>query len=82
MYEKLTVAYDAANAYANKANDGKVFSYTLLDKNFREVWSGFCTNVQRRYDPCYDCNEVSFTDTNTHQNLCVKQFYVRIKEVN
>lgn len=82
MYRQMTAAYDAANAYANKENADKVFAYTLLDEKFREVWSGFCANVRRRYDSCYDCNEVSFTDIDTRQTLCVQQFYVRMKEVN
>ena len=82
MYEKITASYDAANARANKANAEKVFEYTILDANFRAVESGFCTNVRRHYDPCYDCNEVSFIDTETKQCFCVPQFYVRMKEVN
>lgn len=82
MYEQMTAAYDEANAYANSVNREKVFAYTILDESFREIKSGFCTNVQRKYCPCYDCNEVSFTDIDTHQNICVSQFYVRMMEVN
>ena len=81
MYKQMTASYDEANARANSTNAEKVFAYTLLNENFREVWSGFCTNVQRRYDPHNDCNEISFTDTETKQRLCVQQFYVRMKEV-
>jgi hypothetical protein len=81
MYQLMTASYDEANARANSTNANKVFAYTILDKDFHEVESGFCTDVRRHYDPCYDCNEVSFTDIDTHQVRCVQQFYVRMKEV-
>ncbi len=82
MYEKMTASYHEANARANSTNEEKVFEYTILDKDFREVETGFCTNVQRRYDPCYDFNWVSFTDINTRKTRCICQFYVQMKEVN
>ena len=82
MYKQMIASYNEANARANMANAEKVFAYTLLDKDFREVESGFCTNVRRHYDPCYDCNEVSFIDIDTRQIIAIQQFYVRMKEVN
>lgn len=82
MYEKMTAAYHESNAYANSINKEKVFEYTILDRSFHEVEKGFCTNVQRRYDPCYDWNWVSFTDINTNKTHSICQFYVKMKEVN
>ena len=80
MYEKMTASYCEANARANGTNEGKVFEYTILDKDFREVETGLCINVQHRYDTCYDFNWVSFTDINTHKTRRICQFYVQMRE--
>lgn len=82
MYEMMITAYDEENFRANKANAEKVFEYTILDNEFKQTETGLCTNVRRHYDPCYDCNEVSFIDINTRQIITIQQFYVKMKEVN
>ena len=82
MYQLMTASYDEANKRCNNANQDKVFEYTILDDDFREIATGLCTNVWREYDVIYDFNWVRFTDVNTHRKHCVCQFKVRMKEVN
>lgn len=81
MYEALTSVYNERNAAANRENKEKIFSYTLLDKDFQKVQEGRCCNVSHRYDPCYDYNVVTFTDIDTGKTFSKCQFYVKLKEV-
>lgn len=81
MYEAITNAYDENNAIRNREDKGKVYQYSILDKDFHKVQEGRCCNVFRRYDPCYDYNIVTFTDIDTGKTFSRCQFYVELKEV-
>ena len=81
MYEAMTSAYNSGNARDNNRNEGKRFKYTLLDKGFKPTSSGICTDVIKRYDPCFDFNIVSFTDTESGKRFSVCQFYIKMQSI-
>ena len=73
---------DDANAVLNKRNQGILYKYVILDKNFSETEKeGTCKNLKSYYNPCYDYNILSFEDITTGKRYSVCQFYVKLEKL-